>query len=297
MGGSNFEKPGFYPVWQSELRNKRAQEALLEYGNPKLVLLGNGDMRLYNSPRIVGVYIKQGDRLIYRYGFGQNHTFPVYPYEWDYPGDLSNCPQDSAIPSSEPLNVEILFSSDMNPASIQVLIKNEDGSYVKAVEQVSFGGHVFKKDLWIGRVNLSDWREEYGDVAILNVYCEDAFQGDLNSSLDTNGDGDSDGWDSNHKFFISSLEGPCVASHYPPDGAIDVSVLTPITITFTRPMDIQSTESAIVITPDFSKAFKWSSDLKTVTIIPTDTLKDLKYSIASGYFLKYLRFEFFKKGG
>ncbi len=43
-------------------------------------------------------------------------------------------------------------------------------------------------------------------------------------------------------------------------------------------MDIQSTENAIIIEPDFSKTFEWSDDLRTITIKPLDTLTDLRYS-------------------
>ncbi len=72
-------------------------------------------------------------------------------------------------------------------------------------------------------------------------------------------------------------ESPCIHSHYPEHGQTNVPVNTKIRITFTKPMDVVSTEGAISISSDFPKIFEWSSDLRTVTIKPQDTLKDLKY--------------------
>jgi hypothetical protein len=77
--------------------------------------------------------------------------------------------------------------------------------------------------------------------------------------------------------YVEPTGGPCIQYYYPPDGAENIPVNTKITMTFTRPMDTISVMNAVVISPGIFPVFKWSNDLKTVTIRPSDTLNNLKY--------------------
>jgi len=243
MGGRNFTEAGFYPVVQDELRNKSAHEALteLEYGQGNLVLYGDPDMKLYNSPRIVGVEITQAGRLIYRYGFDEEGKPPEYPYEWDYPGDLSGCPREEAEIGSQPLEIKILFSAPMDPALTEVRVKAENTNFMVNANG-SFSSVVFNNDLWQGTCEFSEWHG--GGDAVLVVDGEDAFKGDINAKLDTDGDGNSNGEDTNHKFKVK-IEPPQVTDHEP--GSDDVDIYQQISITFSKPMDTTATLGAIRI--------------------------------------------------
>ena len=57
-----------------------------------------------------------------------------------------------------------------------------------------------------------------------------------------------------------------VVAVYPLDGATDVPVNANLTLTFGRPMDQASVESAIHITPQVQLAFAWQG--KTLTVVP-----------------------------
>ena len=160
-------------------RNKTAQEALNDYQSyydwhPNrfhLGVSGNPSTKFYNSPRIVGMEVKQDFRLLYLYGFYEGGVFPTYPYEWDYPGDLSVCPVDSAFIGEQPLQVKILFSSLMDPGKIQVEIAEKDGSFSIPVSGYFTGGHIFDNDVWKGVCDFSEWSG--GSNAVVRVDAED----------------------------------------------------------------------------------------------------------------------------
>jgi hypothetical protein len=143
-----------------KMRNKSVSEAVSEYqdhytNHPNryhLLIEGDNQMKFYNSPRIVGLKVKQAGKIIYRYHFDQQS---YYPYEWDYPGDLSGCPKNPAVVGNQPLEVKILFSAPMNPEAIQLQIKAEQGNFVIPVNG-NWGSYVFNNDLWTGACDFSE---------------------------------------------------------------------------------------------------------------------------------------------
>jgi len=194
----------YCPHIQSVYTNKSAQVAYEESQGwdfqPLFHLVGpEPDEKIYNSPRIVGLSIKQGNRWVYLYKTTEYGGWMPYPYEWEYPGDLSGCPKNPAVVGNQPLEVKILFSAPMNPEAIQVQIKAEQGNFSIPVNG-NWGNYVFNNDLWTGACDFSEWSG--GENAIVSVDAEDAFEGDINAKLDINGDGNSDGTDTNHKFKV-----------------------------------------------------------------------------------------------
>ncbi|HEC78424.1 MAG TPA: hypothetical protein ENI34_04685, partial [candidate division WOR-3 bacterium] len=235
-----------------ELRNKHVSEAVAEYqdhytNHPNrysLLIEGNNQMKFYNSPRIVGLLVKQAGKTIYQYHFDAQS---YYPYEWDYPGDLSGCPQNPAVIGNQPLEIQILFSSLMNPTqepphNIKVYIVAEQGNFAIPVSG-NWAKCIFDNDWWFGACDFSEWSG--GENAIVRVDAEDAFEGDINAKLDINGNGNSDAEDINHKFKIEPP--PQVIFTDPADGEEDVDIYQVITIQFSKQMDRQSTEQALEI--------------------------------------------------
>ena len=232
------------------------------------------DQRTYNSPRIVGMEVRQGFRLLYLYGFYEGGVFPEYPYEWDYPGDLSGCPVDSAVISEQPIQVKILFSSLMDPGKIQVELAEEDGSFSIPVSGYFTGGHIFDNDVWEGACDFSEWSG--GINAVVRVDAEDAFEGDINAKLDTDGDGNSDEEDTNHKFWVALP--PRITDTDPPSergrgrGAEDVDIYKKVSITFNKTMDTASVRNALeIMNLDDSvlvqiREINWEGDEKTMII-------------------------------
>jgi len=237
MGGANYNGP-LEPVIQDELRNKSAMEAEIEYMCDLLTCQGNQDMKMYNSPRIVGLEIKQAGKLVYQYHFDQQS---YYPYEWEYPGDLSGCPKNPATVGNYILEFQILFSSPMDPNKAHIAIMPEQGNFAIPVNG-NFGKCIFNNDWFIGACDFSEWQG--GENAIVSVDAEDAFEGDINAKLDINGDGNSDGTDTNHKFKVELP--PQVIFTDPSDGASEVDVYKNITITFNKEMDQSSVNSGTV---------------------------------------------------
>jgi len=212
-----------------ELRNKHVSEAVAEYqdhytNHPNrysLLIEGNNQMKFYNSPRIVGLLVKQAGKTIYQYHFDAQS---YYPYEWDYPGDLSGCPQNPAVIGNQPLEIQILFSSLMNPTqepphNIKVYIVAEQGNFAIPVSG-NWAKCIFDNDWWFGACDFSEWSG--GENAIVRVDAEDAFEGDINAKLDINGNGNSDAEDINHKFKIEPP--PQVIFTDPADGEEDVDI-------------------------------------------------------------------------
>jgi len=107
----------------------------------------------------------------------------------------------------------------MNPEAIQVQIKAEQGNFSIPVNG-SWGSHIFNNDLWQGACDFSEWSG--GEYAIVSVDAEDAFEGDINANLDINGDGNSDGEDTNHKFKVEIP--PQVIFTDPSDGEENVDI-------------------------------------------------------------------------
>jgi hypothetical protein len=281
MGGRDW-LTGNWAFHQEEKRNKSVSEAFSETqnevgGDDNFLHLGNWmNQRIYNSPRIVGLEVYQGFWLIYRYGFYNGGVFPEYPYWWDYPGDLSGCPRDSAFIGEQPIQVKILFSSLMDPGKIEVEIAAEEGNFSIPVSGYFTGGHMFNNDLWEGVCDFSEWSG--GVNAIVRVDAEDAFEGDINARLDTDGDGNSDEEDTNHKFWVSVP--PQVISTSPANGASDVDVYTEVTIAFNREMDQSTVNSGTVLfNPPLHGGFstEWSGDGKTVTLTLTNPEEDLEF--------------------
>jgi len=113
---------------QGDLRNKTVGKAREEYGDARLMMSGNPEMKLYNSTRIAGVLIKQGENIIYQYGvYGDNPQ--SYPYEWDYGGSTESGIKSPASIGDKAINVKILFSSFMDEDMLdEVRVKSEEGS-------------------------------------------------------------------------------------------------------------------------------------------------------------------------
>ncbi|MCK4234455.1 Ig-like domain-containing protein, partial [candidate division WOR-3 bacterium] len=265
-----------------EKRNKTALEAMNDYksyynhpNKDHIGVFGNFSTKFYNSPRIVGMEVYQGFWLIYRYGFYDGGVFPEYPYQWDYPGDLSGCPRNSASIGNQPIHIKILFSSLMDQGNIQVEIVEESGNFTIPVNGWYFSGHIFDYDVWEGACDFSEWSG--GANAVVRVDAEDAFEGDINARLDTDGDGNSDEKDTNHKFWVGLP--PQVTETDPADGTSNVDVYTPNTISFNKEMDQTTVNSGTVFfSPPLHGGFstQWSGDGKTVTLTFTNPQEDLE---------------------
>jgi hypothetical protein len=277
-------------------RNKTSQEALneyrLHYGNHPnrfhLDVYNDKFTKFYNSPRIVGLEVYQGFRLIYQYGFYYGGIFPTYPYEWDYPGDMTGCQRDSIFIGNQPIQVKILFSSLMNPDKITVEITEEQENFSIPVNGY-FSGHIFDYDVWEGTCDFSEWMG--GEYATVRVDAEDLFEGDLNDKLDIDGDGNSDEFDTNHKFRVALP--PRLTSSDPPKveggggqkdggggdgGTVDVDIYKEIELVFNKPMDTTSVRESIeIINTDSNtvviiKEMNWDDEHKQVTIRTKDPI-------------------------
>jgi parallel beta-helix repeat protein len=89
----------------------------------------------------------------------------------------------------------------------------------------------------------------------------------------------------NEKWFVFMLDTtpPSVISITPDDKSIDVQPDIDITIAFSEPMDIESVESAISITPYKEYSLSWSNQNQTLTINFTDPLDyETLYQISIG---------------
>jgi hypothetical protein len=201
MGGYN----NYWAQQGDDLRNKSAQIAINEYANPKLVMSGNSGMKLYNSSRIAGVLIKQGENVVYQYG-AYGHNPQSYPYEWDYPGDTKSGMKEAVNIGDEVINVKILFSSFMDEEMLdEVRVKSEKGGGENYVVSGGWtGGTIFGRDVWEGTFTIDSW-EDTASKAVLVVDAKDDFEGDVNERLDTDGDGNSNGVDERHKFKVTGL--------------------------------------------------------------------------------------------
>lgn len=202
---------------------------------------GDGSMRFYNSPRIVGLKVKQAGNLIYNYRFGEQGE-PFYPYEWEYPGDLNGCPKNPAEIGNYFVEVWMLFSAPMDPNAATVALMPEQGNFAIPVNG-NFSSTLFENDFWTGACDFSEWSG--GENAIVMVDAEDAFEGDINAKLDINGDGDSDGEDRNHKFKVGTP--PQVVFTYPAEDADNIDIYKKITIVFNKTMDTASVRGALSI--------------------------------------------------
>jgi hypothetical protein len=72
-------------------------------------------------------------------------------------------------------------------------------------------------------------------------------------------------------FEFTTVGPPALAAVDPPDGAVDVELSAPITLTFTTLMDTASVEEALTIEPAFAHDLAWSGRL--LQIIPTEALE------------------------
>jgi len=173
------------------------------------------DQRIYNSPRIIKLVLKEDkdgngsyETLIYNYEFATD--YPYNPNDnTDYPGNLSNCKKESASPGN--IQIEIKFSKKMDNNWRDFYVRYDpQGS--GGAPPVNFSGNwlttTFENDSWIGVANIPSGQEnKYKGEAIIQVKARDSFQGDVNEELDTNGDGDSDGPDTLHTFLIGTITG------------------------------------------------------------------------------------------
>ena len=65
---------------------------------------------------------------------------------------------------------------------------------------------------------------------------------------------------------LFSTEGaPSVAAVSPPDQATSISVLSPVSITFTTPMDVKATEAAFSLSPPVPGSFSWANGKTQLT--------------------------------
>ncbi|MGB3341141.1 MAG: hypothetical protein WBB37_06640 [bacterium] len=206
---------------------------------------GDGNMRFYNSPRIVGLKVKQAGSMIYNYRFGEQGE-PFYPYEWDYPGDLSSCSKNPAQIGNDFIEVWMLLSAPMDPNAANVALIPEQGNFAIPLSG-NFSSTLFENDFWTGVCDFSEWSG--GENAIVWVDAEDAFEGDINAKLDINGDGNSDGEDRNHKFRVELL--PQVDATDPPSGRRatpeNIDIYKQIEIVFNKTMDTASVRGALEI--------------------------------------------------
>ncbi len=292
----------FYNVVEQkgDLRNKTVGEAMSEYPNPRLVMAGNSDMKLYNSPRIAGVLIKQPtkeeEKVIYRYNFDENGEISKkYPYEWNYPGTTGEEMKKAASIGDEEIKVKILFSSFMDE-EIEVKVKSEDESEEYIVSGEWKEGEKFERDVWEGSFTIDSWPIPAEDdetpvpKAVLVVDAKDDFEGDINEKLDTEGDGNSnkDEKDTNHEFKVTNLsqvEQQCAEKE---DGSLQNFALSnfsnlagfsggktcflepradkmPIDInkfyfTFSKPMDEDITNSGVETDPSFEYSVSWEDE-------------------------------------
>ena len=72
-------------------------------------------------------------------------------------------------------------------------------------------------------------------------------------------------------FAFETVGPPALAAVDPPDGAVDVELGSPITLTFSTLMDTASVEEALTIEPAFAHDLVWSGRL--LQIIPTEALE------------------------
>jgi len=268
---------------QGDLRNKTVGEAMSEYPNPRLVMSGNSDMKLYNSPRIVGALITQsaGDKTTTIYSFGVFDGKSGYPYYWDYPSGVESAKKEPATPGKR-LVINILFSSFMDE-EIDVKIKPEGKEETFDVVGSWIGGIEFDRDIWQGRVE--SWEADPGLVTLL-VDAKDDFEGDINEKLDTDGDGNSDGSaslmrslraegkDENHEFEVTDL--PIVVYADPSENERDVLVdKDSITVIFSQSMEQTATQEAVSIVSDNGDEISFTpswKDTVTLELLLSDTL-------------------------
>ncbi|MBU2634826.1 MAG: lamin tail domain-containing protein [Nanoarchaeota archaeon] len=205
-----------YSVISSNL--KRAQSAITP-PNAK-------DQRMYNSPRIIKLDIKEiaTGRQIYSYEFADE-----YPYNpgdnTDYPDEtkLDNARENVAIAGRD-IEIEIKFSKEMKTNWGDFYVQfDPQGPYV-GLEPIDFTGNwetgLFSNDKWKGTARIPNAdRDEISGAAIVQVKACDAFAEDeLKDGLDSDGDGNAgtlageepvppqqEGIDMNHWFVIESL--------------------------------------------------------------------------------------------
>jgi parallel beta-helix repeat protein len=90
---------------------------------------------------------------------------------------------------------------------------------------------------------------------------------------------------SNEKWFIFTKDAtlPSIISIYPKDNSIDIQIDENIVIEFSEQMDLQSVESAILISPHSEYSCKWSNDNLTLTLNFSDPLEyETLYQISIG---------------
>jgi len=290
-GGRNFVNI----VKQDTLKNKTVGKAMSEYPNPRLVMSGNSGMKLYNSPRIVGVLITQGENVVYRYNFDEKGELSKkYPYKWDYPGMTGSEMKEAASIGDEVINVKILFSSFMDENMLdEVRVEAEEGDEKFVVSGGWTGGTIFERDVWEGTFAIDSWKN-FKSKAVLIVDAKDDFEGDVNEELDINGNGNSDKGkkDTNHKFKVTDaaiVKQKCAKtkdgggslqnfalSNYSNLALSDFSEGSvcfleprademPVDInkfyfTFSKPMDEDITNEAIETDPSFEYTVSWEDE-------------------------------------
>jgi Tol biopolymer transport system component len=246
MCGSNC---AFYAIFPDSLTNYMAAEAFNEVGLADLVLdhcSGGDSVKLYNSPRVVGLaagFTAEESPipfLCYQYGYtlsGFGYAVPPdYPYNpgnnTDYPGNLAAA-RLRAAPVGVEVPIRILFSSpmDTDADSFHVYLRAAEHDDTVTCVTDEWNSDVFDNQEWVGHVVIPvDWPVDEAQVpesAIVYVDARDAFKGDINSTLDTDGDGDSEGWDTNHRFAVcvTNVAIPVTHPHVPGqqfDGGLQV---------------------------------------------------------------------------
>ncbi len=82
---------------------------------------------------------------------------------------------------------------------------------------------------------------------------------------------------------LESLMPPVVLSTSPASNRINVSGISPITVSFTKAMDTLSVENAFSISPAVSGTFAWNSDFRSMTFTPVTHYDHLTaYSVTIG---------------
>jgi len=77
-----------------------------------------------------------------------------------------------------------------------------------------------------------------------------------------------------------ALQPPDVLISFPPDNTRSIPIETDIQIMFSKPMDIEATAQAVIISPEIDYEILWEEDGRLMIIRPLESWKDLtKYVV------------------
>jgi hypothetical protein len=187
-----------------------------------------------------------------------------------------NIPTDDSISTGDIIHIVISFSEVMGSDATVTLEKDEQ------VINTENGKLNEDKTSWEGDATIPDDEDAKGEWTIL-ISSRDLASHTLDvepSSIGKrNEEGDWEGydvgdWDKNHKIHVGVPPPPRVIYTDPSKGASDVLIdQSPITVTFSKPMDETVTDEAIKsVSPSFEYDISWK-DEKTLELELTNTLE------------------------